>query len=169
MMSSDIDLVVIGKWNVHNSERLPLRTLEQAIYQHNLAEPGSVKVLDKASVSNVNFTLVTFDTHSFQNNFPISICHSLLTLQVPIVKFTDRLSEIRVDVSFNMSNGVKSAELIKKFKLRYPVLYSLVLVLKQFLLQRDLNEVFTGGISSYSLILMTISFLQVSHVFKQYQ
>lgn len=60
-----------------------------------------------------------------------------------------------------MSNGVKSAELIKKFKLRYPVLYSLVLVLKQFLLQRDLNEVFTGGISSYSLILMTISFLQV--------
>ncbi|XP_026278438.1 terminal nucleotidyltransferase 4B isoform X2 [Frankliniella occidentalis] len=127
--TSDIDLVVIGKWNVQSQERLPLRTLEQAIYQHNLAEPGSVKVLDKASV--------------------------------PIVKFTDRLSEIRVDVSFNMSNGVKSAELIKKFKQRYPVLYSLVLVLKQFLLQRDLNEVFTGGISSYSLILMTISFLQL--------
>ncbi|XP_034257119.1 terminal nucleotidyltransferase 4B-like isoform X2 [Thrips palmi] len=127
--TSDIDLVVIGKWNVNNYERLPLRTLEQAIYQHNLAEPGSVKVLDKASV--------------------------------PIVKFTERLSDVRVDVSFNMSNGVKSAELIKKFKLRYPVLYSLVLVLKQFLLQRDLNEVFTGGISSYSLILMTISFLQL--------
>lgn len=35
------------------------------------------------------------------------------------------------------------------------------MVLKQFLLQRDLNEVFTGGISSYSLILMCISFLQV--------
>lgn len=37
----------------------------------------------------------------------------------------------------------------------------LIFVLKQFLLQRDLNEVFTGGISSYSLILMVISFLQV--------
>lgn len=35
------------------------------------------------------------------------------------------------------------------------------MVLKQFLLQRDLNEVFTGGISSYSLILMCISFLQL--------
>lgn len=34
-------------------------------------------------------------------------------------------------------------------------------MLKQFLLQRDLNEVFTGGISSYSLILMCISFLQL--------
>lgn len=37
----------------------------------------------------------------------------------------------------------------------------LVLVLKQFLIQRDLNEVFTGGISSYSLILLVVSFLQV--------
>lgn len=37
----------------------------------------------------------------------------------------------------------------------------LVLVLKQFLLQRDLNEVFTGGIGSYSLFLMAVSFLQV--------
>ena len=43
----------------------------------------------------------------------------------------------------------------------YPSLQYLVLVLKQFLLQRDLNEVFTGGISSYSLILLTVSFLQV--------
>ncbi|KAH9629932.1 hypothetical protein HF086_017447 [Spodoptera exigua] len=44
---------------------------------------------------------------------------------------------------------------------KYPVLTRLVMVLKQFLLQRDLNEVFTGGISSYSLILMCISFLQL--------
>ena len=42
-----------------------------------------------------------------------------------------------------------------------PVLQTLVVVLKQFLLLRNLNEVFTGGISSYSLILMAISFLQV--------
>lgn len=49
----------------------------------------------------------------------------------------------------------------------YPKLSYLVLVLKQFLLQRDLNEVFTGGISSYCLMLMTVSFLQVSkHVLR---
>lgn len=47
---------------------------------------------------------------------------------------------------------------------KYSLLPYLILVLKQFLLQRDLNEVFTGGISSYSLILMAISFLQVSRV-----
>ncbi|KAH1000773.1 hypothetical protein HUJ04_013066 [Dendroctonus ponderosae] len=80
---------------------------------------------------------------------------------VPIVKLVDKKTEIRVDISFNMSNGVKSAELIKTYIEQFPVLAKLVYVLKQFLLERDLNEVFTGGISSYSLILMCISFLQL--------
>ena len=35
------------------------------------------------------------------------------------------------------------------------------MIIKHFLVQRDLNEVFTGGISSYCLMLLTISFLQV--------
>lgn len=47
----------------------------------------------------------------------------------------------------------------------FPALSKLVYVLKQFLLQRNMNEVFTGGISSYSLILMTVSFLQVNDGF----
>ncbi|XP_014260196.1 non-canonical poly(A) RNA polymerase PAPD5-like isoform X1 [Cimex lectularius] len=80
---------------------------------------------------------------------------------VPIVKLTDKSSCVKIDISFNMSNGVRSAELIKEFKAKYPALSKLVLILKQFLLQRDLNEVFYGGISSYSLILMCISFLQL--------
>ena len=51
---------------------------------------------------------------------------------------------------------------VQRFLKEYPTLRYLVLVLKQFLLQRDMNEVFTGGISSYSLTLLAISFLQVS-------
>ena len=43
---SDIDLVVFGKW-----ERPPLQQLEQALRKHNVAEPYSIKVLDKATVS----------------------------------------------------------------------------------------------------------------------
>ncbi|XP_055314063.1 terminal nucleotidyltransferase 4B-like [Sitodiplosis mosellana] len=122
--TSDIDLVVLGAW-----DGLPLRTLETELLDCGIAEPNSVRVLDKASV--------------------------------PIIKLTDRESQVKVDISFNMESGVRSAELIKDYKRKYPVLSKLVLVLKQFLLQRDLNEVFTGGISSYSLILMCISFLQL--------
>lgn len=66
-----------------------------------------------------------------------------------------------MDISFNQKNGVKSAKLIKDFCKTFPALPKLVFVLKQYLLQRDLNEVFTGGISSYSLILLVVSFLQL--------
>ncbi|VCX41354.1 unnamed protein product, partial [Gulo gulo] len=80
---------------------------------------------------------------------------------VPIIKLTDSFTEVKVDISFNVQNGVRAADLIKDFTKKYPVLPYLVLVLKQFLLQRDLNEVFTGGIGSYSLFLMAVSFLQL--------
>ena len=47
----------------------------------------------------------------------------------------------KVDISFNMANGLRSAELVKIYKKQYPALQKLIYVLKQFLLQRDLNEV----------------------------
>ncbi|XP_043117889.1 terminal nucleotidyltransferase 4A-like [Puntigrus tetrazona] len=122
--TSDIDLVVCGKW-----EQPPLQQLEQALRQNKVAEPFSIKLLDKATV--------------------------------PIIKLTDRHTDVKVDISFNVETGVKAALFIKDHLRRYSVLPYLIFVLKQFLLQRDLNEVFTGGISSYSLILMVISFLQL--------
>ncbi|RNA38218.1 PAP-associated domain-containing [Brachionus plicatilis] len=80
---------------------------------------------------------------------------------VPIIKVTELKTDLRIDISFNMTNGVKSAALIKEYLNEYPSLRCLAMVLKQFLLQRDLNEVWTGGIGSYSLILMIVSFLQL--------
>jgi non-canonical poly(A) RNA polymerase PAPD5/7 len=38
---------------------------------------------------------------------------------------------------------------------------SLVLLVKAFLNQRGMNEVFTGGLGSYSIICLVVSFLQV--------
>lgn len=43
--TSDIDLVVFGKW-----ETLPLWTLEEALRKRNVADENSIKVLDKATV-----------------------------------------------------------------------------------------------------------------------
>ena len=60
---------------------------------------------------------------------------------VPIIKLTDRNSNVKVDISFNMENGLRTAELVKMYKKQFPALQKLIYVLKQFLLQRDLNEV----------------------------
>jgi len=80
---------------------------------------------------------------------------------VPIIKVVDKATEVRVDISFNMPNSVAAVDLVKVYLNAFPNLRFLVFILKQFLNQRDLNEVYFGGVSSYSLVLMTISFLQL--------
>ncbi|VDP33034.1 unnamed protein product, partial [Echinostoma caproni] len=65
---------------------------------------------------------------------------------VPIVKMTDKETEVNVDISFNMINSVRAAELIRVYMRTYPCLPHPVFVLKQFLFQRNLNEVWTGGL-----------------------
>ena len=94
----------------------------------------------------------------------IAMDGSILVLDkttVPIIKFIDKLTEVKVDISFNQETGLRSAEAIHQYIQEYPILPKLVLVLKQFLTQRQLNEVYYGGISSYSLILLLVSFLQL--------
>ena len=60
---------------------------------------------------------------------------------VPIIKLTDRNSNVKVYTTFNKENGLRTAELVKMYKKQFPALQKLIYVLKQFLLQRDLNEV----------------------------
>ena len=94
----------------------------------------------------------------------VAIEDSILVLDkavVPIIKFIDKLTEVRVDISFNQESGLLSARLIQQYIQEYPFLPKLVFVLKQFLYERNLHEVYYGGISSYSLILLLVSFLQL--------
>ncbi|OWA51000.1 Non-canonical poly(A) RNA polymerase PAPD5 [Hypsibius exemplaris] len=79
---------------------------------------------------------------------------------VPILKITHEYTGLKVDVSFNMVNGINTATYLNNFASNYPCMPKLFLLLKQYLYQRDLNEVFTGGISSYALAVMLINFLQ---------
>lgn len=96
-------------------------------------------------------------------NHDIAVASTIKVLDkasVPIIKLTDTKSKIRVDISFNIESSVESAEFIRKSIEEFKILPALFITVKHFLIQRDLNEVFTGGISSYCLMLLMISFLQ---------
>ena len=80
---------------------------------------------------------------------------------VPVIRILDRINKYKVDLSFNTKNCNKSAQLINSYIKEYPPFPYLVMVLKQYLFQHDLHEVFYKGISSYSLVLMVVSFLQL--------
>jgi non-canonical poly(A) RNA polymerase PAPD5/7 len=80
--------------------------------------------------------------------------------RVPLVKFTIAPHDIDVDVCFDQPHGPESADLMHRFMESMPPLRPLTFVLKYFLASRDINKPFTGGIGSYLLQLMIVSYLQ---------
>ncbi|XP_077228080.1 uncharacterized protein LOC143861075 isoform X2 [Tasmannia lanceolata] len=81
--------------------------------------------------------------------------------RVPIVKFVERQSGVSFDISFDVLNGPKAADFIKDALTEIPPLRPLCLILKVFLQQRELNEVYSGGIGSYALLAMVMAHLQM--------
>lgn len=87
--------------------------------------------------------------------------------RIPLVKFVENNTQYIVDISFNQDSGVEGSDHIKELLAKYSALRPLLLVIKQFLKQRHLNEVFTGGLGSYALTLLIVNFLQL-HPMIQY-
>ena len=95
------------------------------------------------------------------NMFTLGTLNVLRKASVPIIKYEDKESKVKVDISFNMESGLRSAEKVKEYMELYPLLKSMLLVIKHYLYQQNLNEVYTGGIGSYSVILLIVSFFQM--------
>ena len=82
------------------------------------------------------------------------------TARVPLVKFVDSQTGLGVDVSFDIDSGFRTAKLIRRYLKDLPAAKPLILVVKTFLAQRELNETYSGGVGSFMCFLMVISFLQ---------
>lgn len=81
--------------------------------------------------------------------------------RVPIIKFVEPQSQIHIDVSFERINGLEAARLIREWLEETPGLRELVLIVKQFLHSRRLNNVHTGGLGGFSIICLVYSFLHL--------
>jgi non-canonical poly(A) RNA polymerase PAPD5/7 len=80
--------------------------------------------------------------------------------KVPIVKFTDKRTGIKVDISFENSSGFPALEKFKIWKQQYPALPVLVALVKQVLVMRGINEVFCGGVGGFTTICLVMHILQ---------
>lgn len=80
--------------------------------------------------------------------------------KVPIIKFEDSASGTPLNVCFGQEDGLTNSMLVKELVEYYPAMRPLILVLKQFLYNRDLHETYTGGIGSYLLAMTVVSMLQ---------
>lgn len=81
--------------------------------------------------------------------------------RVPIIKFVEPKSDIHIDVSFERTNGLEAAKLIRGWLKSMPGLRELVLVVKLFLHSRRLNNVHTGGLGGFSIICLVYCFLSM--------
>ncbi|KAJ7264869.1 hypothetical protein B0H12DRAFT_1101213 [Mycena haematopus] len=89
--------------------------------------------------------------------------------KVPIIKFVTNheYGRFNVDLSINQDNGIVAGGIINGFLREFGgggnclALRALVLLTKLFLSQRGMNEVYTGGLGSYAIVCLVISFLQM--------
>ena len=80
--------------------------------------------------------------------------------KVPIIKFVDRVTAIRVDISFENNTGIIANGTFASWKQQFPAMPILVTIIKQFLMMRGLNEVSTGGLGGFSVTCLVTSMLQ---------
>ncbi|KAF2167886.1 hypothetical protein M409DRAFT_53836 [Zasmidium cellare ATCC 36951] len=81
--------------------------------------------------------------------------------KVPIIKFIDDRTSIKVDISFENDSGLRAIDTFLRWKEQYPEMPFLVVIIKQFLAMRGLNEVFGGGLGGFTIICLVVSMLQL--------
>ncbi|KAE9052199.1 hypothetical protein PR001_g742 [Phytophthora rubi] len=86
------------------------------------------------------------------------------TAKVPVLKLVSAETSVPIDITFESAathSGLLARDLIKRYADNMPELYPLAILFKQLLRERDLNDAYTGGLSSYSVVLMIIHFSQL--------
>ncbi|OJJ02874.1 hypothetical protein ASPVEDRAFT_133301 [Aspergillus versicolor CBS 583.65] len=100
---------------------------------------------------------------AFVKNQDIAVPGSVETIahaRVPILKFVDKLTGLKVDLSFDNDSGLIANRTFQVWRQEYPAMPVIVSVIKQFLLLRGLNEVPTGGLGGFSITCLVTSLLQ---------
>jgi poly(A) RNA polymerase GLD2 len=84
----------------------------------------------------------------------------LIKAKVPILKFYDRISGVECDLNINNSVGIRNTHLLNAYtKLDWRV-SPLILFIKHWASIQNINDAKNGTISSYSLVLMILHYLQ---------
>lgn len=84
----------------------------------------------------------------------------LTKAKVPLVKYIDAATGLAVDLSFENKSGLVANDTFRNWRDKYACLPILLTLVKQFLAMRGLNEVYQGGVGSFTLTCLIISLIQ---------
>ncbi|NXL40073.1 GLD2 polymerase, partial [Glaucidium brasilianum] len=100
-----------------------------------------------------------------QKLFSTKLCNyierpQLIRAKVPIVKFRDKVSCAEFDLNVNNVVGIRNTFLLRTYAYIENRVRPLVLVVKKWASFHDINDASRGTLSSYSLVLMVLHYLQ---------
>ncbi|OTA94885.1 hypothetical protein M434DRAFT_45462, partial [Hypoxylon sp. CO27-5] len=134
---------------------LPTADMDIAICSERLIKNGSPKYDKKRHLWDLQTHLVY---HRVPQNDEIEV---IAKAKVPLVKYTDDKTSLKVDISFEKMDGYRAIKTFLDWKEKYPAMPILVSIIKHFLLMRGLNEPVNGGIGGFSVICMVVSLLDL--------
>ncbi|XP_054411646.2 poly(A) RNA polymerase GLD2 isoform X5 [Pongo abelii] len=84
----------------------------------------------------------------------------LIRAKVPIVKFRDKVSCVEFDLNVNNIVGIRNTFLLRTYAYLENRVRPLVLAIKKWASHHQINDASRGTLSSYSLVLMVLHYLQ---------
>ena len=112
--------------------------------------------LDESDPKNLDALNSLFS--SLQTKFPEYEFTKIETARVPILKA--KRGEIEIDISFNHEVVIANSALLLAYSSMSPKVRQLVVLIKYWAKQRDVNDSLQGTLSSYSYVLLVIAYLQ---------
>lgn len=131
--SSDVDVVVLGLSSEHDPDvptRFVVGKQELELLATRLRKQHWVERIDVVS-----------------------------SAKVPVAKLVLAERGLRVDISVenvHTRSGLDASELVRAYVTALPALHALIVVVRQLLRERGLNNAFTGGLSSYAVALLAV-------------
>ena len=159
--NSDIDIMVKIKKNINNENFVKniMGILEQKLKEENLAYIININPIFSASVPVIKLACDL----SNEKSFSAEITNILEKYKLSYKEITKLFFDITFFEVKNEQDILPSEQMIdyiKKSISVYPHIIDIVYLMKRFLFYRKLNKSYQGGISSYSLFLLTLAFFK---------
>lgn len=151
-ISHDTDVRVFGSFAAELY--LPTSDIDLVVISHNYAQRDTPQYASKGFLYRV---AAAIKNAGIAEHGSVSC---ILKAKVPLVKYIDAATGLAIDLSFENKSGLVANDTFRNWRDKYPCLPILLTLVKQFLAMRGLNEVYQGGLGSFTLTCLIISLIQ---------
>ena len=170
---SDIDLVLKPS-NMNSNKDYNTRNWLNIVYNELLKGEHRGWIVKIDFIENTTVPVIKLAC-SYQHMVPNSVGSQAGQLLLPngtVPRYTEIVSKpINVDITLwsDSHNGLPCVDLVQQYLSETSMIEPIILVLKQMLKVWGFNDAYTGGLSSYAMFLMIVSFLQEKKRLKQHE